>query len=290
MFSPGNGTVHGEARRITRQRARSFFLASLFLPRAVQRDVHVIYAYYRTVDDLVDEPPLGFTSAEVHAELEHWNSWITGDDEGAPPLASELLAVARRHDVPSEYLTMVLEGGRWDLEAWPISTFDDLLRYSILVAGSVGMVMARVLGARHPAAEQCAQDLGVAMQITNILRDVNEDQLRGRVYLPTDVLQRYNCPPLLPSHLPLDPVVGEVIRELVPQARLLYRSGMAGVRYLPPNAQFSIYLATRLYAGILDKIERRNYDVLSGRARLGAGEKWLMVLPAYVEHRHLRLR
>ncbi|MGH2441581.1 MAG: phytoene/squalene synthase family protein [Chloroflexota bacterium] len=277
------------AARITRSRARSFYLSSLFLPASIRRDVYIMYAYYRAVDDLVDDPPAGWTRARICAELRQWSNVIAGIDAPASPLMGEVARVIRARGVQPKCAALVIEGALLDLDRTEITTREELLRYAYLVAGSVGMVMARILGANGRDALGAAADLGIAMQITNIVRDVAEDLDRSRVYLPSDAMQRHGCSMDALRSRQATPGFRAVMEELVGEAERHYETGTAGIAHLQPRIQFAIYLAARLYSGILRKVVKRNYDVFSERAHVGLLEKWANVVPAYLELRKARL-
>lgn len=279
--------VTREATRLTRSSARSFYLASLFLPRSIRRDVHVIYAYYRTVDDLVDEPPKGWSRTRISEELQWWEDGLLDRHCDDHALLRRLISIADCHAIPRRYLTLVLHGARLDLECAEPESMEDLIEYSVLVAGSVGMVMAHVLRARNERAVQAARDLGVAMQLTNVLRDVAEDMERGRIYLPREELRRVRFDPSKLEQRVLLPELRVVIEAIMKEARRRYALGESGIRMLDPQVRFSIMLAATLYSRILDKIERQGCDVFAGRAHLGTIEKWAMAMPTYMRFRHL---
>jgi 15-cis-phytoene synthase len=268
-----------------RSRARSFYLASLFLPSNVRRDVHLVYAFYRTVDDLVDEPQPGRTPAEIQRTLAAWERDLGLENIAAEPVLAEVTRLASRYDIPVRHFAMVVRGARLDCEGPMIETLEDLRRYSLLVAGSVGMVMAQILGAKTEEALTAARELGIAMQLTNILRDVGEDLRRGRIYLPRDELERAGCPIDLPSTPAATTGLRNVMALVSTHARGSYARGVAGIHHLDPRARFSIYLAAELYAGILDKVEARNFDVFARRAHLSAAERWAVTVRAYTRYR-----
>lgn len=281
---PNDSVNAGE---LIRSKARTFYLASLFLPRHVRRDVHLVYAYYRTIDDLVDEPPTGWTHADILGSLEEWNEVLLGYRAPTTPLMKGIVRLMQTRGISTGHLTMVLDGARFDLEMRAIETREDLLRYAVLVAGSVGMVMAPILGAGDEAALSSACDLGVAMQLTNVLRDVGEDLQRGRMYLPRAELSRAGVSSTDLHSGTVTPPIRQVMDGIIDDARRFYQHGTRGIQHLDPSVRFSIYLAATLYARILDKIERHDYDVFTRRAHLGMMEKWILALPAYVEHRRL---
>lgn len=274
--------------RLVRSRARTFYFASLFLPGPMRRDVHEIYAYYRTVDDLVDDPPPGATRQGLLSQLDRWNAELHGENDDGSPYVSAVVRIALQYGAPVRYFAMVLDGARADLEARRIETVDDLVAYSVLVAGSVGMAMACILGASSPAALAAASDLGVAMQITNVLRDVGEDLDRGRIYIPRAEFASHGCALEALENRTVTPAFRQLMTDLIAVARLHYARGMRGIRFLPRRTQYSIYLAAVLYADILRKIERQDYDVFSRRAHLGLGEKCARAVPAYVGCRRVR--
>ncbi|GAC1514522.1 MAG: phytoene/squalene synthase family protein [Chloroflexota bacterium] len=276
------------AQRLMRSRARTFYLASLFLEVSIRRDVHAVYAYFRVIDDLVDEP--GNRSRDQILDfLMGWQECLAGRRSLSEPLLCEVLRIADRHRVPYEFLTMVIDGARFDLDINQIETLDELIHYSELVAGSVGVVMAYILGTQDPLALAAANDLGVAMQITNVLRDVGEDLGRGRVYLPQSELRRAGCTLETLRREEITPSLRQVMQVLIGHARVRYQRGLAGIPHLDRSAQFAVYLAATLYAQILVKIERRDFDVFSRRASLGHVEKWMLALPAYAHCRELGL-
>ncbi len=275
------------ASRLTRGKARSFYLASLFLPSTVRSDVHALYAYYRTVDDLADVPPDGFSRQDCLALLCEWEEALRGTRTAKDPFVCGAVRLADRYDVPIDYLCLVLEGARFDLEMRAIHTRQELVRYSVLMAGSVGMVMSHVLGARDAVSMSAASDLGVAMQITNVLRDVGEDLGRGRIYLPLEDLQTHGYSLGALKRAEVDASFRDLVRSLAQVAREYYDSGMQGISRLDHTSQFSVHLAATFYRRILDKIEEQGYNVFTRRASLKATEKWMITMPTYLAHRQM---
>jgi phytoene synthase len=301
-----------DAEAIMRQRARSFALAARLLPPARRRPTTILYAFFRTLDDLVDEPPAGWDRARVGAELDRWEDWLRAGlpPAGPSPLCQEVSAVVRGHTIPLAPLLAMIEGQRADLWHRPPASFADLKRYCQQVASSVGEAMCYVLGAPSPAALAAARDLGVAMQLTNILRDVGEDLAAGRCYLPADELRRFGQaldqdgrrvgstgrwaspgdPPWRdPRAWPRD-ALAALLAFQVERARAYYRRGQHGVWLLPPATRPAILLAARLYERILDCIERGGYDVFGRRAHPGRAEKLLVAVGCAAELGRHRLR
>lgn len=282
--------VHATPVQLMRIRARTFFLASYFLPRSYRGHVQTLYAYCRVIDDLADEPVPGATRDDTLELLARLEDMLHGRREVREVFIAQVLHVAERYGIPVEYLCMLIEGARFDIDMCTLDTLDDLVDYSKLVAGSVGMCLVHVLGEANPDSLAAGCDLGVAMQITNVLRDVQEDFHRGRVYLPQHSLAAAGGKDVLPAHGPTPLPIKRVMADLVVDARVRYAHGLLGLPHLDGSAQFAIYVAATLYARILDKIEERDFDVFTGRASVGHLEKWMVTLPAYATHTQARLR
>lgn len=257
------------------QKARTFALASRFLPQRQRMPVVVLYAFCRLLDDLVDEPPPDLDPAVISARLQTWRAWLLDCWSVADPpepvdLALALRAVLEDHDLPPVYLTQLIDGLASDLQPVQIPDFAALRHYSFLVAGTVGLAMSHLLGGRGPEALAAAGDLGIAMQLTNILRDLGADIRNGRCYLPADELAQHGftaerlC--ALVAHGHPDDDFRDLMRMQIARARVYYARGLAGVWLLPPDARPAILIAGRLYRAILNTIEANDYDVLRRRA------------------------
>jgi 15-cis-phytoene synthase len=259
-------------------KARSFAFAARFLSPERRRATEVLYAFFRTVDDLVDERPPGADPAAIREELDHWDGWLERPTvrRGTDPLRAALAETLNRYRIPPTYLRVLLVGLRQDLDGQPIATFHDLERYSFRVAGSVGLAMCHVLGATTRRAFEAAAALGIAMQLTNILRDVGDDLDRGRVYLPADELARFDVRPDRLASRSVDRSLRALLRFQIDRTRRYYAAGLDGIEELCPEARYPIALASLLYGRILDKIEAQRYDVFERRAAVSRPEKLLL--------------
>jgi phytoene synthase len=259
---------------------RTFHFASRFLTPKMRRDVVTLYAFFRTLDDLVDIPVKGRSIEDIRIELETWKSWFSkGRSFPAPrePLGSRLAAVLTEHYVPTTIFLDFLEGMAFDLEPQQIRNFSDLYRYCYRVAGTVGLAMTYILGVNSTQALVAAENLGVAMQLTNILRDIGGDLALGRIYLPEEDLKRFDCSLDHLAHLywsqRCDDRFRALMRFQVARAHDYYIRGMSGIWLLPRNYRFPILLASRLYRRILTVVEHRDYNVLRSRASTSFTEK-----------------
>jgi phytoene synthase len=226
-----------------------------------RRSIHAAYAFCRIADDIVDGAS-GHRAATERA-LADWEAQI---DHPKHPVARAFA------DQPVHEL---FEGMRADLHLIRYETWSDLRQYCYLAAGTVGLIVAPILGCNDSTALPRAADLGIAMQLTNILRDVAEDGRMGRIYLPLEDLDRFGvCPDRLLAGEP-GPSFAPLMQFQVDRARGLYQQALAGVPSLSPTGRMTTLLAAELYAGILDVIERKNFDVLEQRAvvpRLAKGQ------------------
>lgn len=283
-----------DLRRLFATRALTFSFAARFLPAERRLAVTALYAFCRTVDDLADEYP-----AEIGGpRLEQWARWVDGIAGGglipAPPaapdrpagetqlLADAVVEVVERFRVPPSCLRLLIEGVRSDASRTEMQTFAELREYCYRVAGTVGQAMCYVLGAATPEACGRAERLGIAMQLTNCLRDVGEDLGRGRVYLPADDLRRFaGSGDALANKRVTAPFVALMQHE-VARARAYYEAGMPGIFLLPPECRLPILIAGRLYRAILGQIEAQGYDVFTRRAATSGKHKVWTAGQAYV--------
>lgn len=253
-----------ECRRSLRGGSHSFFAASLLLPAAVRAPAGALYAFCRMADDAID---LAADSAAALAGLRERLDRAAAGRPDADPADRAFAATMARFGIPRALPEALLEGFEWDVNARRYPDFDALCAYGARVAGTVGAMMALIMGARSPAALARACELGVAMQLTNIARDVGEDARMGRLYLPLDWMRAEGLDPdaflAAPS---FDERLAAVLRRLLAEADRLYARGVSGVASLPAGCRPAIRAAAALYAEIGREVERRGLDSVSGRA------------------------
>lgn len=268
------------AERTTAVWARSFYFASRFLPLLKRRAVFALYDYCRHADNLVDErgdrPP-----AQVTADLEALASTVRALHAGRPADGERWLALAdtlRRFDVPLDPLLELLAGVAMDLEEVAVPDFAALQRYCRLVAGGVGLMLGPVLGAAPDRFREPGVGLGVAMQLTNVLRDVGQDLDSGRLYLPADELARFGLDRAAVERRRATPEFVAFMRFQIARARALFAAADPVVGLFPGDgSRLTVRLLQRTYAGILDRIERQGYDVFRARAYV-SGPRKLIIL------------
>lgn len=265
-------------RELLRQGSKSFSLASLLLPKRVRTPASAIYAFCRVADDLVDESDGGHEAVrQLYERLDRAYRAEPADD----PVDRAFSAVVRHYAIPKAVPTALIEGFQWDAEGRQYDSIEQVQAYSARVAGTVGVMMTLLMGPRDPATLQRACDLGVAMQLTNIARDVGQDARNGRVYLPSDWLREAGVDREAFLRDPaFRPEIGAVVQRLLDRARHLYARSDAGIAMLPQDCQPAIRAARLIYAEIGDQLQRGGLDSVSRRTVVGKRRKLWLVLRA----------
>jgi phytoene synthase len=265
-------------RAILARGSKSFNAAFYLLPRRARDSIAALYAFCRVADDAVDGAG---ADAEALDGLAERVERIFGDGPAEGPVDRAFAAVVRAHGIPRPVVEALLEGFRWDLEGRRYETLSEVRAYSARVAATVGVMMALVLGERRPATLGRACDLGVAMQLTNIARDVGEDARRGRIYLPLQMLRQSGLDPGRWVARPaFSPALGEVVERVLLEADALYRRADAGIPSLPRDSRLAVRAARLVYAEIGEVIRAARYDSVTRRAVTTTGRKLLLLLRA----------
>jgi len=258
-------------RALLRGGSRSFYAASFLLPRRTRDPATALYAFCRLADDAID---LGSAHqvalAGLHARLDR----IYGGCPADHPVERAFAQVAAAQMLPRALPEALLDGFLWDAEGRQYETLAELEAYAARVAGAVGAMMAVIMGVRAPAVLARAADLGVAMQLTNIARDVGEDARQGRLYLPRGWLREAGIDPDVWLAAPVfDAALGSVVARLLGAAEAHYRRAETGIAALPPGCRPGIFAARLLYAEIGRAVAANGYDSLSRRAVVPAARK-----------------
>jgi phytoene synthase len=267
---------YAEAERVTAEWAKSFYFASRFLPDAKRRAVFAIYDLCRHADNLVDER--GSRSAEsARRELASLGVRLRRMHCGERPGDARWLALwdtLQRYAVPLDPLLELLDGVATDLEPVEMAGFAALEHYCRQVAGGVGLMLGPVLGARHDGFSASGVRLGVAMQLTNVLRDVGEDLDAGRIYLPADELAEFGLARGDLEARQVTPAFRALMRFQIARARRYFAAGSRVLDLFPADgSRLTVRLLQQTYAGILDAIERLDYDVFRARAYVSTPRK-----------------
>lgn len=258
---------------------KSFALAARALPAGLGDDTAAVYAFCRRADDRVDESPQREQHAAVQG-LERELAAIYAGDAQSDAVLAAFQQVVRRRGIPRHYPEELLQGMRMDALGTVYATVPELLRYCYRVASTVGLMMCHVFGVSDARALRHAAHLGIAMQLTNVCRDVQEDWARGRLYIPADLLDG----PIRHDH-PLAAqraAIASAVRELLSRADAYYASGERGVRYLPLRSAIAVRIARFVYADIGRVILARGADPLAPRAIVSRARKATLVVAAVV--------
>lgn len=278
ITDPALRAGYRRCRSINASHGRTYYLATLLLPPAKRPAIHALYGFARHVDDLVDEHGgVGFSEwcDDFLAELD-WGS--TSD-----PVRRAVIDTVERWQIPHSYFADFLDSMRMDLTVTGYATFDDLARYMWGSAAVIGLETLPVLGRADESIgwdrlESPAIDLGYAFQLTNFLRDVAEDLRRGRVYLPQDSLDQFGVDRDRLRRGRVDEPIRNLLAWEIERARALYRSAELGIPLVDPSSQDCLRTALTLYEGILDEIERNDYDVFSRRVSVGLARRGLVAV------------
>ncbi|MCA3574399.1 MAG: phytoene/squalene synthase family protein [Aestuariivirga sp.] len=266
MVSPAD---LAQCRQMIRDGSKTFYTASLLLPQRVCDAARSLYAFCRVADDLVDRS--ADSRAAVDCLLGRLDRIYRGQPDNEP--ADRAFAdVSSRFAIPREIPEALIEGFAWDAGGRRYDTIGDLHAYAVRVAGTVGAMMSLVMQVRDPQAIARACDLGVAMQLTNIARDVGEDARNGRVYLPLNWLAAAG---VAPDEVLSSPAVRPLVKRLLAEADTLYARSLSGIAMLPAACRPSIHAARLLYAEIGREVERNACDSVGQRAVVSTRRKLL---------------
>lgn len=273
---PGLAAAYEHCRLINRHYGTTYYFSTCFFPVRLRPAVHALYAWVRYPDEWVDNPH-GDSIEAQRDKLRQWRD-ATADalKSGASdhPVLAAWADTARRHEVPAQYMRDFMDAMEMDLTVTRYPTLDDLKKYTWGSASVVGLMMCHLVGAKEEAAIPHATSLGLAMQLTNFLRDVGEDwRDRGRIYLPLEDLERFDVSEEDIAQGRITENFRALVRFEAERTREIYAHADEGFRYIPSEARLPIRLARVLYSRILDKIEQNDCDVLSRRARVPSWEK-----------------
>lgn len=268
--------AYRQAEKITADHSKSFHFASGLLPEEKRAAVRALYAFCRTVDDIVDES----ADSERESQLDYWRGMIEHDSF----LDDDLTAAAwadtlTRYHIPRHYALQLIDGVNRDLTQSRYQTFEELATYCYGVASTVGLMSMYIVGFKSSDAVPYAIKLGVALQMTNILRDIGEDYQNGRLYLPREELAFYGIHEQDIAEGRITDQWRQFMKFQIERTRHLYEESWAGVKLLEREGQLAIGAASVFYQGILDDIEKHDYNVFTRRSNLSAVGK-LSRIPA----------
>ena len=279
------------SRLIIKSGSKSFATAAKLFNEETRDNAYMLYAWCRHCDDVIDNQELGFNSQPQDAEvtrrvldqLKEKTQAAIDNKPSDDPIFEGLRYVLKANEIPGRYPLELLEGFAMDAAEHQYKSFDETLQYCYYVAGVVGLMMAYVMGARDEAALQRATDLGIAFQLTNISRDVREDALIGRVYLPEDWLAAAGIPPQELSNPEYSAALIKVVERLLNEADRYYASADQGLRALGFRSAWAVASARGVYKAIGDKVRQRGVSALDERVVVRKRRKLLGIAEGMID-------
>lgn len=270
-------SAYDHCQRIAKENARNFYYAFRTLPYAKRRAIYAVYAFCRICDDIADGD-LSLSEKRRKLALVRQRLYADGAAADSPPIFRALHHATRAYDIPLEYYEEIVKGVETDLVKNRFADFDELYEYCYKVAAVVGLVCVEVFGYDDPAAREYAVDMGIAMQLTNILRNVKEDAARDRIYLPQDDMRRFNYTEAELTRGAMTDGFKALMAHQTARARCYFERSEPLFALISPDARACPKVMHATYRGILDRIERAGYDVFQARIGLSAPEKVLLMV------------
>ncbi len=274
--------LYKRAAMATAEGSKSFYFATRFFPPHLAAAAHAVYWFCRYTDDLVDECE---NQEQGRRDLNAWEAALrncirSGPEPCQHPVLQVFLDTARRYEIPLDYAFELIEGMRMDLQQTRYQTFDELRVFCYRVASVVGLMMCWVIGFKNPEDRERALphaiDLGIAMQLTNILRDIDEDLDRGRVYLPLEEMERFGYPVADLQARKKNEAFAKLMQFQAARAQTFYDQGNAGIAMLHPDGRFAVEIASNVYHEILTRLQASHFDVFGHRTVVpGSVKYWI---------------
>src|ERR1019366_3483754 len=274
-----------ECRRLNSLHGKTYYLATLLLPKAKRPHVHALYGFARYADEIVDDLDSSRTTEERTSLLTSWgDGMLAAIRRGASRyiIGRAFVDPAARFKIPIELFEAFLDSMAMDLTVTEYHSYDDLMEYVYGSAAVIGIQMVHILGATDPQAYESAKKLGIAFQLANFIRDVDEDLNRGRVYLPLNELLAAGVTREALAARKLTPEIKAALVYQIARVRRLQAEAAPGIAFLDPASQSCIIAASELYCGIVDEIEKINYEIFTHRAKTSSWRRLTVALPAYI--------
>jgi len=267
---------------ITKSSGSNFFKSFRLLPKKKMAALTVFYAYCRIVDDCVDEPS---ETHEKQTALDFWRNEIVNlyQDKPQHVITKEIAPVVQQHNIPEKYLLGIADGCQMDINQSCYKTYDDLMTYCYHVAGLVGLTCIKIFDYQSPEAEKMAIDLGLAFQLTNIMRDIKEDINRNRIYIPQEDLDKFNCSLSDLKSLKETDDFKHLMRDYYNRAEKHYLSAFAEFKNDKDNKLIAAKFMAKTYYKILNKLQKQDYPVLRHKVSLNFFEKLSLIMPVLLK-------
>ena len=289
ITDPALRESYKECKRLNSLHGKTYYLATLLLPKSKRPHVHALYGFARYADEIVDDLTSTLTHQEKVDALQRWSEQLLQDISNGKSndhVGRALVDTVQRFNIPIAYFEAFLHSMAMDLTVTQYETYDDLLEYVYGSAAVIGLQMVQVLGTVEGKTSEAlvpAEKLGIAFQLANFIRDVGEDLERGRVYLPMAELRSYGVSRDMLERRSLTPQIIEALKFQIGRVRDLQNEANLGINLLSPDSQACIRAASELYCGIVDEVEKIDYQVFTTRAKTSTWRRARVALPAWFQ-------
>ena len=290
ITDPDLRASYEECKRLNALHGKTYFLATLLLPKAKRPFVHALYGFARYADEIVDDLVSELSIEEKAEALSTWGDGVlsdlkkgTSDDH----VGRALIDTVKRFDIPHEHFEAFLHSMTMDLTVQEYETYEDLLEYVYGSAAVIGLEMVPILGPLHNDAFEAAKKLGIAFQLANFIRDVDEDLDRGRVYLPIKELAQFGVTREMLEERVLTPEIIEALKFQIARVRQLQNEAAPGIAMLEPTSRPCIEAASTLYCGIVDEVEKIGYDIFNQRAKTSTPRRIRVAGTAFIKRQFI---
>ena len=276
---------YAECKRLNSLHGKTYYLATLLLPKAKRPFVHALYGFARYADEIVDDLNSTLSEVEKAEALQQWSDQILKDLVGGKSsdlIGAALIDTVTRFDIPLKYFEAFIHSMKMDLSVTEYKTYEDLMEYVYGSAAVIGLQMVPILGPLSPEAYECAEKLGIAFQLANFIRDVSEDLDRGRVYLPLDELATFGVTRADLEKKILTPEIINALKFNIERVRNLQREAAPGLAMLEKSSRACIEAASELYCGIVDEVEAIDYQIFKKRAKTSTWRRIKVAFPAWL--------
>jgi len=286
ITDPDLRASYEECKRLNALHGKTYYLATLLLPKAKRPFVHALYGFARYADEIVDDLASELSIEEKSEALSNWGNGVLADlkkGTSEDHVGRALIDTVKRFDIPHEHFEAFLHSMTMDLTVQEYETYEDLLEYVYGSAAVIGLEMVPILGPLHNDAFEAAKKLGIAFQLANFIRDVDEDLDRGRVYLPIKELAQFGVTREMLEERVLTPEIIEALKFQIARVRQLQAEAAPGIAMLEATSRPCIEAASTLYCGIVDEVEKIGYDIFNQRAKTSTGRRIRVAGAAFIK-------
>ena len=286
ILNPELRASYTECKRLNSLHGKTYYLATLLLPKNKRPHVHALYGFARFADEIVDDLTSTQSSSEKESALAKWSTQLIKDLKNGVShdhIGKALVSTVTKFEIPIAYFEAFLKSMAMDLSKTTYETYEELEEYVYGSAAVIGLQMLPILGVKDKSAYIAAEKLGTAFQLANFIRDVGEDLDRGRIYLPLAELSEFGVDRQMLERRILTPEIRNALQFQIARVRKLQREAAPGIQLLDRTSQPCIKAASKLYCGIVDEVEKIDYQIFQKRAKTSTLRRIKVALPAWLQ-------